>query len=192
MDIKKLNIPTLDGPNWGQYITSLQVAAWIFDCYDVIWGEILTPNPTYDLLTKPMVPPAQASAANLATYNTMKMVWSKKNTQALGLMQATVSPVIWRDYNYHSAAKDLFNALEATFRKGGEHQLISKWSTWWKFNSLIQWICCPRYNNSRTITIESCWMAIVDFLKTWQPSCSAQVFPNHMNRPPSNTLTTSW
>ena len=56
-------------------------------------GEILTPapNPTYDLLVKPTVPPAQA----------------------------TVSPVVWQDYDHYGVAKNLFNALEATFRKAG-------------------------------------------------------------------------
>ena len=66
-----------------------------------------------------MVSPEQASAADLATYNATKMVWNKKNTQALGLMQGTVSPVIWQDYNHHGVAKDLFDALEATFGKAG-------------------------------------------------------------------------
>ena len=60
----------------------------------------------------------QASATNLATYNATKTVW-KKNTQVLDLMQATVLPVIWQDYNHHSVAKDLFDALEATFGKAG-------------------------------------------------------------------------
>ena len=45
MDIKKFNIPTLDGPNWGQYIIQLQAAAHILDCYNVLRGEILTPPP---------------------------------------------------------------------------------------------------------------------------------------------------
>ena len=96
MNVKKLNIPTLDGPNWGQYVTALQAAFQIFNCYNVVKGEILTPapNPTYDLLVKPMVPPTQASAPDLATYNATKAVWNKKNGQALGLMQATVSPVV--------------------------------------------------------------------------------------------------
>ena len=84
-------------------------------------GEILTPTPnlTYDLLVKPAVPPTQASAADLATYNATKAVWNKKNGQALGLMQATVSPVIWQNYNHYGVAKDLFDTLEAKFRKVG-------------------------------------------------------------------------
>ena len=121
MDVKKFNIPTLDGPNWGNYVTHLQAAFQIFDCYDVVKGEILTPapNPTYDLLVKPTIPLQGASAANLATYQTAKAVWNKKNGQALGLMQSTVSDVIWQDYNHISVAKDLFDALEAAFGKVG-------------------------------------------------------------------------
>ena len=96
MNVKKLNIPTLDGPNWGQYVTALQAPFRIFNCYNVVKGEILTPapNPTYDLLVKPTVPPAQASATDLATSNATKAVWNKQNGRALGLMQATVSPVV--------------------------------------------------------------------------------------------------
>ena len=102
-------------------LPSSQHFDWIFDCYDVVKGEILTPTPnlTFDLLVKPVVPPAQASATNLAIYNTAKAVWNKKNAQALGLMQATVSPVIWQSYNHYGVAKDLFDALEAKFGKVG-------------------------------------------------------------------------
>ena len=100
MDIKKLNIPTLDGPNWGQFVIHLQAAAHILDCYNVLRGEILTPppNPTYDLLAKPTHSGVQASATDLTTYNATMAVWNKKNALALDLMQATVSPVIWQDY----------------------------------------------------------------------------------------------
>ena len=123
MDVKKLNIPTLDGLNWGQYIILLQAAARILNCYNVLRGEILTPPPntTYDLLAKPTHPSAQASATDLATYNAAKAVWNKRNAQALCLIQATVSPVIWQNYVQYSVAKDLFDALEAEFGKvGGE------------------------------------------------------------------------
>ena len=113
MDIKKLNIPTGDN-------MSLPSRLWPGSLI-VIWGEILTPAPNlaHDLLTKPMVLPAQATATDLATYNATQAVWNKKNTQVLGLMQATASPVIWKDYNHHGVAKDLFDELEATFRKAG-------------------------------------------------------------------------
>ena len=121
MDIKKMNIPTLDGPNWGQFFIHLQAAACILDVWEVIQGEILTlaPNLTYDLLTKPTIPGVQVSAADLATYNAVKAVWNKKNAQALGLMQATISPVIWQNYIQYGIAKDLWDALEAEFRQAG-------------------------------------------------------------------------
>ena len=59
----------------------------------------ITTNPlTYDLLATPAHPAAQASAADLAIYNTAKAVQNKKNAQALGLIQATVLPVIWQNH----------------------------------------------------------------------------------------------
>ena len=117
MDLKKINIPTIEGPNWREYAPKLQAAFRIFDCWDVVKGEILTPppNPTYDLLSKPPVPPANASAADLAIYQTAKAVWNKKNTQALGLMQTTVAYVIWQKYKTQGVAKDIYNVLETTY-----------------------------------------------------------------------------
>ena len=81
MDLKKLNIPTLKGPNWGEYALKLQAAFWIFNCWDVVKGEILTlpPNPTYDLLAKPTALPANASATDHATYQATTATWNKKN-----------------------------------------------------------------------------------------------------------------
>ena len=81
MDVKKLNVPTLEGPNWGEYALKLQAAFQIFDCWDIVKGEILTPppNPTYDLLAKPTAPPANASATDHTTYQTAKAIWNKKN-----------------------------------------------------------------------------------------------------------------
>ena len=120
MDIKKMNIPTLDGPNWGQFSIHLQATARILDCWDVIQGGVLGINPqTYDLLAKPVHPGAQASTAYIATYTAAKTVWNKKNAQALGLMQATVSPVIWQDFIQYGVAKDLWDTLETQFRKAG-------------------------------------------------------------------------
>ena len=66
-----------------------------------------------------MQPGVQASTADLALYNAAKAVWNKKNAQALGLMQATVSPVIWQNYIQYGSAKDLLDTLEAEFGKVG-------------------------------------------------------------------------
>ena len=121
MDLKKLNIPTLKGPNWGEYVPKLQAAFQIFDCWDVIKGEILTPppNPTYDLLAKPTAPPANASAADQATYKATKAIWNKKNGQALGLMQTTIATVIWQQYKTQGVAKDIYNVLETVYGQAG-------------------------------------------------------------------------
>ena len=96
MDIKKLDIPTLNGHNWGLYIIALQASARILDIWDAMRGEVLTVNPTtYDSLVKPTPVAATTTVTEIAAYTASKTVWSKKNVQGLGLMQATVLPVIW-------------------------------------------------------------------------------------------------
>ena len=121
MDLKKLNIPTLEGPNWGEYAPKIQATFQIFNCWDVVKGEILTPppNPMYDLLAKPPALPANASAADHTMYQTAKAVWTKKNTQALGLMQTTIAFVIWQKYETQGVTKDIYNALETAYRQAG-------------------------------------------------------------------------
>ena len=61
-------------------------------------GNILTtsPNVTQDLLAKPQPPAATASATELATYQAAKILWDQKNSQGLGLIQATITNVIWQ------------------------------------------------------------------------------------------------
>ena len=72
--------------------------------------------------------------------------------------------------------------------KLGEPWLTSKWSTWWKFNSLIWWIYYLRSKNSRTVTPGSCRMARANFPKTWPHSCLVPVYLIHMNQPPGNIM----
>ena len=36
-----MNIPILDGPNWGQFSIHLQAAACILDCWDILWRIML-------------------------------------------------------------------------------------------------------------------------------------------------------
>ena len=123
MDISKFCIPTLDGPNWGLWLDKIQSTARILNTWDVIRGEILTMNPiTRDLLAKPSQPGANATAAELATYTTTKAIWSKKNAQGLGLIQATVSNVIWQQYQSLGTAKQVLDALETKFGAVGEAQ----------------------------------------------------------------------
>ena len=121
MDMKKLNVPTLEGPNWGEYAPKLQAAFRIFNCWDVVKGEILTPPPNqiYNLLAKPTALPANTSAADHATYQAMKAIWNKKNGQALGLMQTTVSAVIGQNYATYGIPKDVYNALDTAYGQAG-------------------------------------------------------------------------
>ena len=76
MDISKFCIPTLDGPNWGQWLDTIQLTMRILDIWDVMRGEILTPAPnlTRDFLAKPSQLGANATAAELATYATTNAV----------------------------------------------------------------------------------------------------------------------
>ena len=120
MDVSKLHIPTLDGPNWGLYYIALQAAARILDIWDAMRGETLpTTPPTHNLLVKPTPVAANATTTKIAAYTAAKTVWSKKNTQGLGLIQAMVLPVIWQDYNTLGTTKEVLDTLEATFGATG-------------------------------------------------------------------------
>ena len=121
MDISKFKIPMLDGPNWGQWYKCFQSSARIIMIWEVIRGDILTPAPnlTRDLLVKPSPLTGTPTAAELATYNTAKCHWSQKNSQGLGLIQATISNVIWKKYKSLSTAKEVLDALETKFRAVG-------------------------------------------------------------------------
>ena len=120
MDASKLCIPTLNGPNWGLYYIALQAAARILDIWDAMRGEVLaTTPPKLNLLVKPTPVTANATAAEIAAYTAAKTIWSKKNAQGLGLIQAMVSPVIWQNYNTLGTAKEVLNILETTFRAVG-------------------------------------------------------------------------
>ena len=85
---------------------------------------IMTTTPhTRDLLTKPSPPPAAtATAAQQSAYKAAKDVWEKKYAQGLGLIQATVSHVIWQKHQTLSTAKEVLDALETKFRKVGGAQ----------------------------------------------------------------------
>ena len=80
-------------------------------------GNILMPAPnlTRDLLPKPTQPPATATAAKVATYTATKLLWDQKNSQGLGLIQATISNVIWQWYETLPTAKQILDGLETEF-----------------------------------------------------------------------------
>ena len=95
MDIEKLNIPTLDGPNWGTYSTHLQAAIQILGFWELIKGEALGTNPqTYDLLKKPTTSVTGTSHPDPKDYAITKADWNKQNAGVLGLIQATTLPLI--------------------------------------------------------------------------------------------------
>ena len=84
MDLKKatLNIPTLDGPNWGLYAIHRQAAARILDCWDVIKGEISSAMGvipiTYDRLEY-LTTSTGGLFTNAKDFATTKVAWNKKN-----------------------------------------------------------------------------------------------------------------
>ena len=121
MDIKKLNIPTLDGPNWGTYSTHLQASAQILGFWELIKGEAVPGLNlvTYDLLKKPTTGSTSSTHPDPKDYATAKVEWNKCNAGALGLLQATISSVIWQDYLLDSEAHDIWTKLETRFRKAG-------------------------------------------------------------------------
>ena len=124
MDISKFHIPTLEGPNWGQWYKCIQSTARIINIWDAMRGDILTPAPnlTRELLVKPSPPAGTPTAAELAIYTTAKTLWSQKNSQGVGLIQATISNVIWQKYKSLSTSKEVLDALETEFRAAGGAQ----------------------------------------------------------------------
>ena len=95
-------------------------------------GNILTtsPNVTRDLLAKRTPPAATASATELANYHAAKILWDQKNSQGLGLIQATIMNVIWQWYETLPTAKEILNGLKTEFGAAGGHRPTSNWSTW--------------------------------------------------------------
>ena len=124
MDISKFRIPTLDGLNFGLWLNHIQSTTWILDIWDAIRGDIIAGSnpPTRDLLTKPSPPGTNATVADQAAYITGKTTWSKKNAQGLGLIQATVSNVIWQK---HQPQKKYWMHWKPNLERQGEHRLTS-------------------------------------------------------------------
>ena len=81
-----------------------------------------TVPPMHDLLQKPSPIGTQATTAKIAAYTTAKAVWSKKNAQGLGLIQATVSNMIWQKHQSLGTAKEVLDALETKFGAEGGAQ----------------------------------------------------------------------
>ena len=123
MDISKYHIPQLIGPNWGPWYKRIQSTAHIINIWDAMSGNVVSTNPTVrDLLTKPTPLAGTFTATELATYNTARILWDQKNSQDLGLIQATITNVIWQWYENLPSAKEILDGLETEFGAAGGAQ----------------------------------------------------------------------
>ena len=88
------------GPNWEPWYEQIQSTARIINIWDAMRGNILTQTltVTQDLLAKPTPLTGTYTAAELAAYTAAKNLWDQKNSQGLGLIQATITNVIWQRY----------------------------------------------------------------------------------------------
>ena len=115
-----MNIPTLDGPNWGTYSIHLQATTEILEFWELIKGEALGTSPqTYNLLPKPTSGTPSSSHLDAKEYVIAKAHWSKRNSGALGLLQATVLPATWQDFLNCTEAHLLLKQDMETWRGGG-------------------------------------------------------------------------
>ena len=87
-------------------------------------GNIIstTPTTTRDLLVKPTPLTGTYTTTKLATYNAAKILWDQKNSQGLGLIQATITNVIWQRYENLPSAKEILDGLETEFGAAGGAQ----------------------------------------------------------------------
>ena len=120
MDISKYHIPQLIGPNWGPWYERIQSTARIINIWDAMRGNVVSLNPTVrDLLTKPTPLAGTYTPAKLAAYTAAKTIWDQKNSQGLGLIQATITNVIWQQYENLPSAKEILDGLETEFGAAG-------------------------------------------------------------------------
>ena len=82
----------------------------------------ITPTTVRDLLTKPTPLTGMYTATELATYNAAKILWDQKNSQGLGLIQATITNVIWQRYENLLSSKEILDGLETEFGAVGGAQ----------------------------------------------------------------------
>ena len=121
MDISKYHIPQLISPNWGPWYERIQSTARIINIWDAMRGNVISTSPTitWDLLTKPTPLTSTYTTTELATYNAAKTLWDQKNSQGLGLIQATITNVIWQRYENLPTAKEILDGLETKFGTAG-------------------------------------------------------------------------
>ena len=105
-------------------------------------------------------------------------------SKGLGLIQATISNVIWQKYKSLSTAKEVLDALETKFGAAGGAQTYLQLVNMVKIqitdptDLLLQ---IQQFQDNCNLTTASSW-------KTLQHSYSAQVSQTHMNQLPGNTL----
>ena len=153
MDISKYHIPTLISPNWGPWYKQIQSTARIINIWDAMRGNVIstTPTITQELLVKPTVPSATTSATEVATYNAAKTLWDQKNSQGLGLIQDTITNVIWQRYETLPTAKQILDGLEAKFGAAVGAQTYLQLVNMVKIQFTIQRIYCHRSKTFRII-----------------------------------------
>ena len=103
--------------NWG-YITHLQGAARILDCWDITKGEVSS-QPGQPLTFDRLEFPTSAIFTDAKDLAVTKAAWNKKNAQAMGFIQTTMAPAMWINYAQYSKAHELWTKLETDFRKVG-------------------------------------------------------------------------
>ena len=77
----------------------------------------MTPQ-TYDLLEQPTT----QTHTNPKEHTTATTAWTKRNSQAIGLIQGTTSPTIWVDYVKYVLENAIWKALVMRFGKVGGAQ----------------------------------------------------------------------
>ena len=121
MDSRKLNIPTLMGPNWGSYESHLQAVVRILDYWDILKGEAWgTMSQTYNFVV-------ETNNSNTPRCKRMCSGHGHLDKKELRCIQGTISPTIWVDYVKYSSTKAIWGAPVTRFRKvGGRHRPPSR------------------------------------------------------------------
>ena len=190
MDISKYHIPQLIGPNWGPWYERIQSTARIINIWDAMRGNVISTTLTTirDLLTKPTPLTGTYTATELATYNAAKTLWDQKNSQGLGLIQATITNVIWQWYENLPTAKEILDGLETEFGAAGGAQTYLQLVNMVKIQITDGTDLLPQIQNFQdnyNLITSNGHSKLSEDLATFL------FFQTHMNRLPGNTWKTS-
>ena len=83
------------GPNWESYAVQVQAMARVLDHWD-IRSKHGSQSPYIQLVSK---------THNAKDFAVANIAWNKKTSQALGLIQGTISPAIWPDFVNYGTVK---------------------------------------------------------------------------------------